>query len=96
MLKTNLFEINLFDPMFTSPGLYEKVCLQNDKRYIGALGEYCLHRLGNPLKDLKNQTHHCQALQNDYNLYELSFKPECLPRGLNGKSEKFDAKRKNV
>jgi len=67
-----MVKINLFDAMFTSPGLYEIVCLKNNKRYIGE-SDYCLHRLGDHMKDLKNQTHHCQALQNDYNRYGLSF-----------------------
>lgn len=74
-------KINLFDPMFTSPGLYEIVCLKNNKGYIGE-SEYCLHRLGGHLKDLKNQTHHCSALQSDFNYYGLcAFQANVLTYG---------------
>lgn len=76
-----MVEINFFDPMFTSPGLDEIVCLKNNKRYIGE-SEFFLHRLGGHLKDLKNQTHHCHALQSDFNSYGLNvFKAKVLTYG---------------
>ena len=74
-------KINLFDPMFTSPGLYEIVCLKNNKRYIGE-SEYCLYRLGGHLKNLRNQNHHCSDLQSDFNCYGVSaFQAKVLTYG---------------
>ena len=72
----NAFEFdkktNLFSSTFTKPGLYQIFCLKTGKRYIGE-SSYCLHRLGNHLKKLINSTHHCQALQADFNYWGLEY-----------------------
>lgn len=79
---------NLFSSTFTKPGLYQIFCLKTDKRYIGE-SSYCLSRLRNHLKDLINSTHHCQALQADFNKWGLhNFEATIIDSGDKWKEQK--------
>jgi len=53
---------------YMQPGLYEIVCLRNNKIYIGET-ENLISRLGYHAASLKQNRNHCVELQNDWNLY---------------------------
>ena len=50
------------------PGIYQIVCKQNKKIYIGE-SDNCLYRIGGHFSALKNNTHHCLPLLQDFKKY---------------------------
>lgn len=55
-----------------NPGLYQIICLKNNKIYIGESSNV-LSRLGRHTDALENNRHDCEALQTDFNLYGRRF-----------------------
>lgn len=58
--------LNLFN--FCKPGLYEIKCIKTNKVYIGQ-SENCAYRIGRHFNDLKEKTHHCEPLLDDFLKY---------------------------
>lgn len=64
-----------------NPGLYQIICLKNNKTYIGESSNVLSH-LGRHVDNLENQRHDCLELQKDFNKYgKNNFKFESLHLG---------------
>lgn len=59
--KFNLFRL-------CKPGLYQIKCIKTNKVYIGQ-SENCAYRIGRHFNDLKEKTHHCEPLLDDFLKY---------------------------
>ena len=71
-----------------NPGLYRRICLKNNKIYIGESSNV-LSRLGRHVDNLENNRHDCDSLQNDLNKYgKKAFKFESLLIGIQYNNQK--------
>nr|YP_009184921.1 putative GIY-YIG homing endonuclease [Jenufa minuta]ALO63008.1 putative GIY-YIG homing endonuclease [Jenufa minuta] len=64
----NLLELNNILEIPLGPGIYMIICKKNKKIYFGESSNI-LARLAMHSRGLENQTHDCDTLQADYNLY---------------------------
>ena len=62
--------LNIFD--LCKPGIYEIRCLKNNKVYIGQ-SHNCAYRIARHSNDLKQKTHHCEPLLEDFLKYGINY-----------------------